>query len=73
MIWNGQPAQVLRELLGDSYEKLQLLTAKELGALPGISPKRVYELPIPQVRVGKRAVRWRVSDVRDFLMRRKAA
>lgn len=73
MSWSNQPTQDLPVLLGDSYEELQLLTAKELGALLGMSAKRVYDLPIPQVRVGKRAVRWRVCDVRDFLMRRKAA
>lgn len=73
MSLTSQRTQDLQDLLGDSYEELQLLTAKELGALLGMSPKRVYDVPIPQVRVGKRAVRWRVTDVRDFLMRRKAA
>lgn len=73
MSWSSQSAQDLQVLLGNSYEELQLLTAMELGALLGMSPKRVYDIPIPQVRVGKRAVRWRVSDVRDFLTRRKAA
>lgn len=56
----------LRTLLGDQYEKVQLLRAREVAHLLGIAPKRVYELPIEPVRIGKRAVRWRLTDVQQF-------
>lgn len=50
----------------------QLLTVKEVGEILGIPTKSVYELGgLERVQVGERRVRWRLSDVRAFIERRR--
>lgn len=44
-----------------------LLTALEVAALLGIRPKRVYELPIPRVRLGTKTIRWRMKDIQTYV------
>ena len=48
-----------------------LLTAREVAALLGVKPKRVYELPIPFVQLSARSKRWRRSDVEQFVNSRR--
>lgn len=44
-----------------------LLDADDVGAMLAIPAKRVYELPIPKVRIGTRTVRWQLADVQAYL------
>ena len=48
-----------------------LLTAKQVAAILGVNSKRVYELAIPCVRVSARALRYRPSDLAEFIQRRR--
>jgi hypothetical protein len=48
-----------------------LLTAAQVGGYLGISPKRVYELPIPQVRVSDRRIRYLTEDVTSYVRRNR--
>ena len=49
----------------------RLLTAKELALQLNVSPKKVYELPIEQVRLTPRRVRWKQSDVDSYVSSRR--
>jgi predicted DNA-binding transcriptional regulator AlpA len=51
----------------------RLLTAREVAAIVGVSPKRLYELGIPAVRISDRALRWRPSTVAAWIAQREAA
>ncbi len=44
-----------------------LLDNKEVGAILGISPKQVYNLPIRQTRPKPRRVRYHPDDVKAFI------
>jgi predicted DNA-binding transcriptional regulator AlpA len=48
----------------------ELLTRDEVAAWLKLPPKSVYELPIAKVKLGHRTVRWRRSDVEEFIDRR---
>lgn len=50
-----------------------LLTAAEVGRILGVRPKRVYELPIPQIRISEHAIRWSRADLVAWLESRKVA
>jgi len=58
------------ELVGDGFDDEPLLTAQDVGTLLKVPRKSVYELPIPQVRLGPRRLRWRPADVHAFISRR---
>ena len=47
-----------------------LLTVKEVAAILNVPFKRVYELGIPAVRLSTRSLRWRKSDVQQWIERR---
>jgi len=47
----------------------QLLTAIEVANRLRIGVKKVYSLPIPQVRLSDRRVRYLISDVDAFVLR----
>lgn len=47
-----------------------LLTVKEVARILSVPVKRVYELGIPVVRLSKRSLRWRMSDVQQWIDRR---
>ena len=47
-----------------------LLTRDEVAAWLKLPAKSVYDLPIPKVKLGHRTVRWRRSDVQEFIDRR---
>ena len=47
-----------------------LLTVKELARILSVPVKRVYELGIPAVRLSTRSLRWRMSDVQQWIERR---
>ena len=48
----------------------ELLTRDEVAAWLKLPAKSVYDLPIPKVKLGHRTVRWRRSDVQEFIDRR---
>jgi predicted DNA-binding transcriptional regulator AlpA len=58
------------DLVGDGYDLEPLYNAEEVSAILGVPVKSVYELPVPRVRIGKRRIRWRPADVREFIRRR---
>jgi predicted DNA-binding transcriptional regulator AlpA len=45
----------------------RLVNVYDLSELMGISVRMVLTLPIRQIRIGPRTVRWRLSDVYEFL------
>jgi predicted DNA-binding transcriptional regulator AlpA len=47
-----------------------LLTARDVAKLLSVPMKRVYELGIPAVRLSTRSLRWRLSDVQQWIERR---
>lgn len=49
----------------------RLLTAGEVSRMLRIGVKKVYSLPLPQVRLSARRVRFLSSDVRAFVQRRR--
>lgn len=55
------------DFVGDGHDDVILLRYDEVGELLRVPPKQVYDLPIPQVRLSERRVRWRLSDVRDYI------
>ena len=51
----------------------ELLGAAEVAAILKVRVKRVYELGIPALRVGRRTLRWRRSDLEKWLASRQEA
>jgi predicted DNA-binding transcriptional regulator AlpA len=49
----------------------RLLTAAEVASIVGVSPKRLYELGIPSVRISERSLRWRPSTVATWIAQRE--
>ena len=49
----------------------ELLTAAEVARIVGVSPKRLYELGIPSVRISERSLRWRPSTVAAWIAQRE--
>lgn len=49
----------------------RLFTAKELAERLRVPRKKVYELGIPAIKIGKRALRYRESDVHDWIEGRR--
>ena len=47
-----------------------LLNARQVAAILNVPYKRVYELDIPAVRLAARSLRWRKSDVQQWIERR---
>ena len=47
-----------------------LLTVKDVARMLNVPFKRVYELGIPAVRLSARSLRWRLSDVQQWIERR---
>ena len=45
----------------------QLLTAEEVADLMGVSPRTVLQLPLKQIRISPRLIRFRLEDVYAFL------
>jgi predicted DNA-binding transcriptional regulator AlpA len=50
-----------------------LLTAAEVARILSVRPKRVYELGIPAVRISAKALRWRPSQVTEWIRSREGA
>jgi predicted DNA-binding transcriptional regulator AlpA len=48
-------------------EPESLLTAAQVARIVGVSPKRLYELGIPSVRISERSLRWRPSTVATWI------
>ncbi len=70
---NGDPrvALVVEHDLDSGSGDNPLWTAAEVGAYLRISPKKVYELPIPRVELSARRVRFLSSDVFAFVQRHR--
>ena len=49
------------------------LTAKEVAEKLRVSKKRVLDLPIPQVRLGPRTIRYLPEDVAAYMEKRRVA
>ncbi|MFH1764906.1 MAG: hypothetical protein ABIF09_12010 [Gemmatimonadota bacterium] len=62
--------EVRPDLVGDGYDSEPLWTAEQVARYLSVPPKSVYDLPMPRVRVGRRRIRWRPADVREFISRR---
>lgn len=66
-----KPRENIRtDLVGDGYDAEPLLKARDVGRLLNVPWKSVYDLPIPRVVLGRRRVRWRPKDVREFIQSR---
>ena len=48
----------------------RLLPAEKAAWFLGIHPQKLYELPIPRVKLSDRRTRWRLSDLNEFIDRR---
>ena len=44
-----------------------LLSAAQVGESLGLSRRQVLRLPLPQVRLGLRTIRYRVEDVQNYV------
>lgn len=65
------PEEHRPDLVGDGHDPERLLTYEEVADILALSdPRAVYDLPIPRVRVSENRVRWRPTDVREFIQRR---
>ena len=49
-----------------------LMTAAEVASVLVVNTKRVYELGIPSIRLSNRTIRWRPSDVKEYIDERRA-
>jgi predicted DNA-binding transcriptional regulator AlpA len=68
------PDHLRLAVVADPVEPLEpLLTAAEVGRILGVRPKRVYELPIPQIRISEHAIRWSRADLSAWLAQRREA
>lgn len=56
---------------GDGYDPEPLLTARDVAERLQVPRDRVYELPIPRVRIGPRTVRWRPEAVEAWIVERE--
>ena len=53
----------------ESCDVEPLLTAAQVARWLNVKTRSVYELPLPQVRISMRSLRWRRADVRDHIAR----
>jgi DNA-binding CsgD family transcriptional regulator len=51
----------------DEDVRVRLYTAAEIGELMGISARKVLMLPIKQVRLGTRTIRYKLTDVYAYI------
>ena len=65
------PDEFRPDLVGDGYDDEPLLRASEAAVLLAVPKKRVYELPIKRVRVGKGSIRWRPRHIREYIAKRE--
>lgn len=59
------------QLIGDGFDAKRLLKADEVAEILKVPKKSVYNLPIPQVKLSKRRIRWRPEDLETFIERRR--
>ena len=50
-----------------SPDPTRLLTAREVGRMLGMDHRKVYQLPIQQIRISDHRVRYAQSDVASFI------
>lgn len=59
------------DLVGDGYDSAPLWTAGQVADYLQIPIKKVYELPIPQIRISERRLRWRPRVVIHYALSRE--
>lgn len=57
---------------GDGWDPEPLLTAEQVAEILKVPRDRVYQLPIPRVKISQRCVRWRPKRVREWIRQREA-
>jgi hypothetical protein len=50
-----------------------LLKAEQVARLLNVRTKRVYELDLPTVKLGRKTHRWRVGDVVEYVNKHSAS
>lgn len=64
---DDQAREIGAAFVGDGYDPARLLTAKDVADLLQVHINAVYRLPIPQVRLSQRRVRFRPHDVKRYI------
>ena len=59
------------DLVGDGYDSEPLWTVDQVAEYLQVPVKRVYELPIPRIRLSSRRCRWRPRIVINFVTSRE--
>ena len=54
-------------LIGDGYDSEELWTPVEAAAFLRVSVKRLYEMPVPRIRLTTRRIRFRPATVRAYV------
>jgi hypothetical protein len=54
-------------LIGDGWDAEELWTPRETAAYLSISTKRLYDLPVPRIRLSTRRIRYRPATVRAYV------
>jgi predicted DNA-binding transcriptional regulator AlpA len=67
------PADLRLARSAEPPELEPLLTAEQVAKILGVRPKRVYELGIPAVHLSARSLRWRPSQVAEWIQQRENA
>lgn len=57
------PSSTSQQMQARGTRPEPLLRASEVAAWLNIDRRRVYELPVDQIRISNRCVRWRLSDL----------
>ena len=54
-------------IVGDGYDSEELWTPVEAAAFLRVSVKRLYEMPVPRIRLTTRRIRFRPATVRAYV------
>jgi len=60
-------AEYAPHLVGDGFDSEELWTPVETAAFLRVSVKRLYEMPVPRIRLTKRRIRFRPATVRQYV------
>jgi len=55
------------DIVGDGYDVEPLWTPHDAAAFLRVPVKRLYELPIPRIRLSSRRIRYRPETVRAYM------
>ena len=45
----------------------ELLNPTQVGEILGLSARHILNLPLPQIRLSKRTIRYRIEDIQDYI------